>query len=138
MYGKEETKMVGDVWIYRDGNKILILGAKKMIENTELTEAEIEEFNKEDVVTKEKYQERVQELKKMKEETPAIYEVSMKGAVEFGLFSAGEDIEETKDFDESYTNVQAIVFTVVHGVVTVALLTFATLAVVITLKKKKA
>ena len=43
---------------------------------------------------------------------------------------------ETKDIDESSTNTQAIVFTVVHGVVTVALLAFAGLAVYYSVKKK--
>ena len=74
----------------------------------------------------------------MKKEAPAAYELTMKRALEVGLFSAGEDIDETKDIDESYTNTQAIVFTVVHGVVTVALVTFATLSLIFFMKRKKA
>lgn len=133
--GEKETKGVSEYWIYRDGNKILMIDLKEIISSTEFTDAQIEEMNKE-CMTKKEYEVEVEKLEKMKKENAALYELEMKGATEVGLFKFGEDIAETKDIDESSTNTQAIVFAIVHGVVTVALLAFAGLAVYYAVKKK--
>lgn len=134
--GKVDEKVVGDVWIYRDGNKIIIIGVKEVIESTEMSKSQIEDYNK-NAMSKAKYEVKIEELEKLKEESPKAYELRMKGAVEVKLFTAGEDDPDTKEIDESFFNVQAVIFTIVHGVVTVALLTFATLSVVFFAKKKK-
>lgn len=135
--GKEESKMVGDVWIYRDGNKILIIGAKEMIESTEMSKSEIKEFNKMNTKSESEYKDAVKALEEMKEETPDLYKLRLKTGTEVSLFVFGEDDKETKDIDESFLNVQAIVFTVIHGIVTVALLTFGTLSVLYYVKGRK-
>ena len=134
--GEVDEKVVGDVWIYRDGNKIIVIGLKEVIESTEMSKSQIEDYN-EDAMSKAKYEVKVEELEKLKEESPKAYELRMKNALEVKLFTVGEDDPDTKEIDESFFNVQAVVFTAVHGVVTVALLTFATLSVVFFAKKKK-
>lgn len=134
--GEVDEKGVGDFWIYRDGNKIIIIGLKEVIESTEMSKSQIEDYNK-NAMSKAKYEVEVEELEKLKEESPKAYELRMKSALEVKLFTAGEDDPETKDLDESFGNTQAVVFTVVHGVVTVALLAFASLSLVFFVTKKK-
>lgn len=124
-----DNEAVMDMWIYRDGNKILIIETKEYIEITGMTEAQIEEMNKDDCLPKDEYKKEVEDLEKLKEENKDAYKLRMAGAMEFGIF-------ETKFDDEVLKCPQAIAFVVVHGVVTLALLAFAGYAVVLAVKKK--
>ncbi len=138
--GKDDTKSVVDAWIYRDGNKIYMVGVKEYVDVTDMDPVEAEmmkEFMPE--VTKDDYNKVVDALKDAKEKGATEYAVALASSTiemgEVGLFKFGEDDKDTKDIDESYTNNQAIVFTIVHGVVTLALMAFAGLAVFYKVKK---
>ncbi len=125
-----EDKIVMDMWIYRDGDKVITLEPKKLLEYSGMTDEQIEAMNK-DCMTKDEYKKEVEELKTLKKENSKLYALKMLDAMEFGVFQAkmGDDIARCP---------QAIIFVSVHGALTFALVTFATLAVLCVLKKKKA
>lgn len=133
----EEEKTVLDYWIYRDGHNVVIIGEKKYIEATGVTKEEIEEANREDVMTKAEYEVEIERIKKMKEENSVLYaELLEDDGIKVGIFRAefGKDANGNIEYAN---NVQAIIFIAVHGVFTVALITFATLSLVFFLKKRK-
>ncbi len=124
-----EEKAVMDQWIYRDGDKVLMLGTKKYIEITGMKEAEIEEMNKSFCMTKAQYEEAVKELKELKKNNKEAYNAELEDAMKFGIFQAGEG-------DEIAKCPQAIAFVVIHGAVTATLIVFAVLSILA--RKKKA
>ena len=127
---QEEEKVVQDTWIYRDGDMIVNLGIKKYIKNSELTEEQLKEANKSEWLMNEtEYEERVKAIKEMKKNNSALYKTYLnEEGFKIDIFSM--ELGEDDGKMEYANNAQAIVFTVVHGVVTVALVTFATLSIV--------
>jgi hypothetical protein len=139
--GKEDKKYVADMWIYRDGNRIYMVGVKEYVDLSGMDPAEAEAMKSYvPEMKKEDYKKVIDTIKEAKDKGEAEYKLVLAATTkeigEFGIFKYGEDNKDTKDIDESYTNVQAIVFVIVHGVVTLAMLSLAGLAVFYAIKKK--
>ena len=110
---------------------------KKYIEAAGVTKEEIEEANREDVMTKAEYEVEIERIRKMKEESPVLYAARIEAeAIEVDIFKAefGKDANGNIEYAN---NVQAVIFIAVHGAITIALITFATMSLVFFLKKKK-
>jgi len=134
------AKMVTDFWTYRDGDTVYIIGTKKFVSNTEYTDAELEEDNENDfyITSKAEYEVAIENIKEAKEKGETEYKIALglntKSSIKgIGLFK----IQEEGDEETVFKNTQAIIFTVVHGVVTVAVVVFAALSVVAVVKSKK-
>ena len=128
---EKASKSVYDFWIYRDGHTVVMIGYKELIKSTDMTDEQIKEANESEMImTKEEYEAAVKEIKDMKKESETVYKAYLEAdGMEVGIFKVGEG-------EDVATNIQAIVFVSVHGVVTLALLTFAGLAIAFSIKKK--
>ena len=127
-------KMVADMWIYRDGHKLYMIGIKEYVDISDMDPA-IAEIMKQQMpeMKKDDYKEIIKTIKDAKEEGKTEYELTLatltKYMGEFGIFEAMEGEAKCP---------QAIAFVVIHGAFTVALITFAVLSTIVVVKKKKA
>ena len=134
---EKDVKITTDLWIYRDGDTAYIIGVKKYIKSTELTKLEIEELNdSDDIMTKNEYKVAIEEIKKAKKQSHAQYEMVL------NIKSDGMKIEDIgiykiENGDMVAKNIQAVLFTIIHGILTVAVITFATISVVLFIKQRK-
>jgi hypothetical protein len=128
----EGERMEADIWAYRDGDTMLLtMKIKEFYAYGDATEEELKKMNESVAVSEKVYEEEiVKDIEEMKKNKPEMYKEYLEAAgMKLGIY-------EIELGDEVAKCTQAIVFTVVHGVVTVALLTFAVLAIVFVAKKK--
>ena len=130
---EETTKEVVELWIYQDGDRIQVLGVKEYVSSTEMTAEELKAANK-FALTEEAYNEIIEGIEKTKTESPELYEEAKEEMAQFGTFQVDMGSEENPQI---FKNTQAIAFTVVHGLVTIALVAGAVLSVVFVVSKKK-
>ena len=128
IHGKED-KVVVDMWVYRDGNEVLLCGLKKVVEADETVAAmlklemggEMDEKTYNDVMVK-MYED-------LKEKDEKAYEELLKeNDIEVNAFKMTMDNEE-------YTCTGSVVFAIVGGIVELVLLAGAGLAVFYKVKK---
>lgn len=133
------SKVVTDYWTYRDGDTVYIVGTKKYVSNTEFTDVKLEEYNKNDlyITSKAEYEVAIENIKEAKAKGETEYKIALglntEGKIEgIGLFKIQEEDDEVV-----FKNTQAVVFTIVHGVVMAAVIVFAVFSVVVVVKSKK-
>lgn len=130
--GKDDEKQVVDCWVYVDGSRVMFVGYKEVIEAKET----MKEYINANLMTKEDYKKKAEELSKLSDEE---FNAAFKAAEAVGMgYDFGIYKLEVGDGEnaEIYKNNQAIAFTVVHGIVTLALVAFAGLSVFCVIKKK--
>lgn len=142
--GEDTETIVRDYWIYRDGEKVYIIAYKELVKTKGLTEEEKVEI-KEEIealkIDKKGYEAKIKTIKDAKAQGDLQYLAAL-GINTIGSYEVSGIyklvLRDSKTKEETIArNNQAIIFTAVHGVVTVVLTTFATLSVVFFVTKKK-